>query len=307
MRIGLLALGLVSLTGCYEFAGELEKLGFNSNMVVDGGLDWTPDHPIANGALAEFKAVDVVGQDVDGELPVNGTVAGLTTRFSDGPTLGITGRDGRARVQFEGAHRDHFRVSFRAPVGAELVDVLAVAHGAADTAFPEDFGLLAGSSREIGVSLRDRRGRALGYVAEDLVLSGEGAVSGWYVDGEHRLVAEEAGVSTIQVGHGDQWFATSRVHTVAAAEVVSLVLHHTIHFFETEEGRGQSLVVWVEGRTEEGLPVYGIPVDWSLESEADHSGHPVPDGIQIILEDGALDLGIAARWEDLEVTTRISG
>ena len=306
MRLGLLALGLISLTACYDFAGELDKIGFDSNLVVDGGKSWTPDHPIANTSRAVFEAVEIVGDKEDRKPEVTGAVSGdASLRFVDERSLGVTGSDGRARVRFDGELTDHFKILFRAPVAAELVDVHAVAHRARETALPEAFGMLEGTTREVGVSLTDRRGRSLGYVQEDLVLGGDSGVSAWREEGEYRLVAEGAGVSTISVGYGDHWFDTSRVYTVSPEDIGALVVHHVVVDAPMEDDTLIQVAVWAEGRTHDGLPVLGIPVDWSWTDIVDADVGVYGDTLRVLAKELPSDSIASARWGDLMATVRL--
>ena len=301
MRLVWIAIGLAALTACYDFSGDLDRIGFDSNLVVDGGRPWTPEYGIANASRVEFEAVDIVGDDDDRKPDVTGTVSGRAVQaFVDGRNLGLSGSDVRAVVRFQGELVDHFKVAFRAPDQAELVDVVAAALDHDAIALPEVFGLLEGSTREVGVSLHDRRGRSLGYVPADLVLGGEGSVSAWFEDGAYRLVAEAPGTAAIGVDHAGTWISTSRIHVVSADEVVSLHLEGLVR--EPDGDRLTRGAVWAEGRTADGLPVYGIPVDWTVPALFDGDFDVEGDTLTLSEDDLPAGVVVTARWGDMQAT-----
>jgi len=95
--------GLVLLTGCYDFVGERGRIGFASSLATGTERPWSPELAIAAGSIVQVAATCLVGggDESDCDTSFGGTyrARGLdgVTRWSD---------DGDPRFVFGGEAGD---------------------------------------------------------------------------------------------------------------------------------------------------------------------------------------------------------
>ncbi len=254
-------LALALLSGCWDFTGVRDKIGFETNAVVGAtGSSWTPDHPLAAGTRLAIRASGLVGQDSDGPPAVTGrATGGLATVRADGPELDVAVDTRRGMVRYRGAARDRFPVHGAPADHANLVDLVDVATGTVDAGQP--IALLAGSPPiELTVDLRAADGRSLGYVPTDLetalVVGGPG--------GPTPTVAPGAG--SVSVVFRGQELAAVPILEIEPDALVALELR-TAWLTENPDDT-PTLVVQAIGRTAAGLAVRGVDVDWNVTGGA---------------------------------------
>ena len=221
-------IAVCGLVGCYDFGGDAGKVGFRTQLLVDGA-PWTPAARVAAGTPIDVVAAGPLdGQERD--LAVSPRVSGdLAITEDRGNTFRVTGRRGAVRV--DGELADHFHVRTAAPERVHR------RHAALDTPVQR---VAAGATPELYLSLRDGRGRALGHDPASLVIDGEGAT---YLG---RPVALDP------------------IVTVDAADLVAVELRP----FRLDQLWAELCGVVAVGRTGDGEPVFGPPVTWTLSGPA---------------------------------------
>ncbi|MFT4626635.1 MAG: hypothetical protein ACI8PZ_005312 [Myxococcota bacterium] len=271
------------VVGCVQFAGDRGKLGFASNLAVDGVREWTPGSGVADGTHARFVAVDRL--DVEGEQTpeVTGGARGVQVVRAVGPKLTVTGAGERGVLRFDGEVADKFGVAFRPVEQALLVDRWLAYAGAEDAAFPDRFGALG--PLPVTVSLRDSRGRSLGYDPTDVAITGADAVT--WTDSDGLVLHPGDALRGLTLEVGAEAHAGPELVKVDADDVVEITLD--THTVTTDEGEA----VWltrVVGWTEDALPVFGLKPEWAGEDER-------VDGWAVHAAPG----GVRADWEGLSV------
>lgn len=227
-RLVVLTGALCTLTGCYDFAGDLGKIGFFTNLTVDG-QPWSPTAPIAAGARFAVGVADYLDRDDDDNLHVVESVRGAARPAVVTPEGTLwSGQDGaRARFIYSGDVYDEFTVRF---VAVDHGTVLAEPGTAA-----EPLAMLAGSDAVAWVGLRGARGQRLGYDRNELTAASDGAVSAWVADGDLHLSADgDPGESgTVTVRYGDRVVATMPVAIIDASDLAATRAKRTCDKCET--------------------------------------------------------------------------
>lgn len=211
-----LAGALCSLPGCYDFAGDLGRIGFLTNLTVDGA-PWTPASPIADGANFGFDIGEYINRTDGDNLHVTESVRGAAKPAivtKDGTIW--TGRTGgRARFIYSGDVYDEFTVRFA-----------DVDHGVVlpEPGSPaEPLAMVSGTDAAAWVGLRGPRGQRIGFDPRELTAESAGAVSAWVDDGDLHLSADgDPGESgTVTVRYGDRVVATVPVAVIDPADIAS--------------------------------------------------------------------------------------
>jgi hypothetical protein len=169
------ALGFVALTGCYDFAGDRERVGFSTDATVDGHEAWTPETPLAVGTILHLEATEILGTE---EAPIGparfeGSRHLEITPDDDGVTLRSEMRRAWVQVDVDGV-RDDFRLRWSPAARGRLIDPIDRLLAEADpTIVPvvDGLTLLEGGALPLGYVLEDRAGTPLGYVAGQLALT----------------------------------------------------------------------------------------------------------------------------------------
>lgn len=270
-----LALGALTLTtACYEFEGDQGNLGFDSNLVapVPPWFQWNPsDFPVARGTTVTVKATELLS-DHSEDPDVTATLSGGQLVAQDAGSIQFIPGRRKTVVSWTGETTDTFTVT-----------TAKVRRGAwTDGMQPQPLdriGVVSDDLQLIPVFV-DRKARPLGVDWDDLVLTGD------CVDAQGDTQLPPQGQSCTAVATLFGVDATIDVHHVAVEQVVSLELVERP--FE-HEGERHTLLQAV-GRTAEGLPVLGLPVQWEGPVE------PAQDdaGIHAIQGDGPVTVTLGA-------------
>ncbi len=203
-------LGLIALTGCYDFAGDRERVGFVTDATIDGRTAWTPDTPLAEGSVLHLEVGEILKTEREPEGPANfeGSRHLTLTPHDQGVHVEAGARRGWVQVEVDGV-RDDFRIQWAQPdIGylVDPIDQLLVEAGALDPEFDamvEGLTVVEGGSVELGYVLHDRRGAELGYTPRQLQLTSDAPEIAHLTaeEGERALVLTggRAGGTTIDV------------------------------------------------------------------------------------------------------------
>jgi len=285
MRLTLLApcaLLIAILPGCYEFTGELDKLGFTSNLALGSLGSWNPDHGIAQGTAARFSATQLLDSD-DGEPPNVSAVAKgrLDVLASEGRDIVVTGRGGT--IRYDGQTTDLFRVDFRPIDEVVLQDGFALLAGL-DEVLPQHFAMVVDVPMPVTASMVDRRGEPLGWATDQLEVFME--PMGSTHDDESILVPLEVGEGSILAGYAGNDWEPHRVRVIEVDEIASVELQ--VDMLPDAAGWLVRARAW----TEDGLVVWAPPVTWNLPGDGDEP--LVGRGHGAVVEDG--DVGLVEAW-----------
>ena len=239
---------LLLLLGCYDFAGDEDRIGFVSDLQTRSGVKWTPEHAIAGGSNPTFYAVAEVGAEDDEELPeVWGFVDELPFEAEEPYVLRVEGpQRGTDEVVFEGELVDHFELRFRPAREVVLTDLVGEEL--------DQVALVASSEVVLGVEVRDRWSRPLGYRLEDLELEADGGVSAWIEEGHLFLVAQEPGGLRLGL-QGAEQFAEIELGVPAEVEIEAVL--------ESDEATLLQHRAW----TEDGVRLFGVEPAWPEGAE----------------------------------------
>jgi hypothetical protein len=265
--IGCTALFAIVLSGCWEFTGELERIGFISNLATGDITPWHPDDGIALDTEAAFTAQEILDGQDDEHLPrVQGTVKGrLELLESTDRSVVVTGRSGV--IRFDGEATDLFRVQFR-PIHEVAVQDFAHVVSEQPRDLPQSFGVPIGVPVHLVPTLRDRRGDRLGWNPDQLDVF----VEGFAATHEEQLVALEVGTGELVVAYAGTEWMTHRIQSVPLDAIVRLTS-------EVLPVDGQEAhLVHITGWTSDDLPVYGLPLAWDIPEvlrvdTSDSAGH----------------------------------
>lgn len=252
----------LTLLGCYDFQGDEGALWFSSDLVVDYGTPWTPDHAVAGGTAPLLAATGRVGDEDADDAPV---VWGWSSRGEQPDEENALRLDGLVRgtthVEFDGELFDQFDVRFRPAQSVMLVD--GTGHAISELVVAPD------TEARLAVRVTDRWGRPLGWKADSLAVEADGPASAWAVDGSLFVEASQAAGVFLDAA-GVEAFVAVDVAPAAQVEVrpVAEVDGHCI----------VEHVAW----TVDGRRVWGVPaefgVGWSPLGRdlavSDEPGHP---------------------------------
>lgn len=253
-------LALLSLsTACYDFKGDLGRVGFSSNLRLSSGA-WTPAHRIASGATAAFApSEDLANPDAKlDDLVASVSGHTLTTWVDEGTTF-VSSDRGRGVVAWHGRLSDRFKVDFEDPARAALPDPLAVMLKVED-APGERLALITGVPWTGTLRLADRRGRELGWNPDQVELQATGGVSAWVEEGSMMVTAD--GDGEIAIAWMGQPVATVPVRAADAGEVVEIEVFTKVM---PEEDGTETTAALAVPRLADGTPVWGVDVDWQWE------------------------------------------
>lgn len=187
----LAALSLFLLaTGCFDFAGDQERLGFLTDARLDPATAWTPDHPLAEGTRLKLAVGEILAT---GEEP---TAAMFTAR---GGTIGVQ----ESGVVLSGTRRAHVhaeadgvRDSFR--VRWVPVDTVVVGTPLTDT-YATTFAVLPDLPSPLHVAVLDAQGARLGHRPSELRM--ESTASVWSDD--DLPIVETSTDTTLEIAFAD--------------------------------------------------------------------------------------------------------
>ncbi|MCB9668136.1 MAG: hypothetical protein H6734_01565 [Alphaproteobacteria bacterium] len=239
-RLVTLPLVLLGLTACFDFAGDRGELGFLTDARLDLHTAWTPAYALAEGTSPRLAVGEILAT---GQEPKH-----VQLSVDGGPAREDVVLDGHGRAvvtaEADGV-RDRFVARWRP------VEALQVGRMLGEDL--EEVGVLPGVPSPLGIGLRDRRGRPLGFRLADLDLDGTADV--WEDDGL-VLVATDTEAS-VTIGFAD---LTASVTLVPVdPETIELTVERLEH-----DGR----CLLVARASSEGLPVLDPgPVRWSHTSE----------------------------------------
>jgi hypothetical protein len=264
-----LALAALTLSGCLEFVGDLAQIGFSSNLTT-GAEAWTPEHPIADNSVAVFEAEQLMKEKARSQESLNlvGTTRGrIDQHWSEEKRVAVSGSNTRGTVHYTGDARDRFTIRFRTPAAATFSDPTA-AMVEMNRPYPITFAVPVGATLHPVVTLHDRRGRTLGYVANELDLIGGETVDS-YAGQDHRfdLTAASIGEEHIIASYLGEPLRSHRIQVVDPEDVSSIELETVV----TSLGDDEVPVLYVRavGMTVDGLEVYGLPVEWTWSENAE--------------------------------------
>ena len=182
---------LITLLACYDFEGERGALGFVTDLYLDSGVKWTPEHAVVGGTAPSVAAVQRVGADEEEPPPEVWGDADFDEVRARGLELSFQGpEEGCGQVRYEGELEDHFSMCFEVPASIELFDPMAPEQ-ALDT-------VAIANAASVHIRVLDEGGEPLGFRAEDLEAEGHS----WLRGSELRLLRPGevelrlAGVST---------------------------------------------------------------------------------------------------------------
>jgi hypothetical protein len=293
-----------SVTGCYDFTGELGRIGFVSNLSVRADQKWDPTHPIASGTRAEFVAVEVVGTGSEEEPDVTGRVRGRSLEVEeDGATVAVRGI-GRARgtATFRGEARDRFSFGFLPASHLTLVDpvLAAIAEEDVDTGA---VGVVPGATLVLWPEVVGPRDQVLGWDPEALVPSAGGPVSAWREGAELHFAADgRAGErGTVDLQYLGRTLSEVEVVLAEPDDVEDLELLTEVIVLD----EGMLVIASVVGRLEDGTRLHGIEPDWSWsDGEADDEPER-GDALVLGLEHPAAFVDVEADLDGLVVQERV--
>jgi len=299
----LLVGSLSGLTGCYDFTGDLGRIGFVSNLSVRADQKWDPTHPIASGTRAEFVATAIIGEDSRQDPDVSGTVRGRSLEVeASGARVAVTGTGhARGKASFRGEATDRFSFGFSPATRVALVDPVMAALEEEDL----DTGSIAvvqGATVTLWPELSDARGRTLGWDPDDLEAAADGPVSAWMEGAEVHLAADgrpgARGLVDFQLL--DTSLSDMEVRVTDAGAVRELEILTGV----AELDDGTLLIAAVVGRLADGTRVHGIDPDWTWTGAEEIDDEPergdaialtlLPDGEPVEVEASLDDLVVKA-------------
>ncbi|MBT3221349.1 MAG: hypothetical protein HN348_19880 [Proteobacteria bacterium] len=295
-----IAISLSALTGCHDFTGQLVELGFISNLHLDSGHKWTPDHAIAAGSDVELKVSGIVNsKDDPDEFELTPSVKGRLHLVEIGENLlRITGKKGnRGVVQFRGKDKyDYFNVRFARPDGARLADPL-------DDFFEIDseaLAVVAGSEADLHVQLTDTRDNILGFVPNDLTVEGWGGIdASTDSSGEMHLIADDnSSTGEISIHHQGRPIEELTLPVIDKGEINEVeLISRVIDNKEGEDLVAVLAVAWLEDDTR----ALGVDVDWSWTGGAEAEEEERSD--LLVFSDDELPLEVEATIDGQTWTT----
>ncbi|MBW1879136.1 MAG: hypothetical protein JRJ84_12295 [Deltaproteobacteria bacterium] len=302
----LLLVGCLSgVTGCYDFTGDLGRIGFVSNLSVRADQKWDPTHPIASGTRAEFVAVEIIGKDSEEEPDVTGRVRGRSLEVEeDGPEVAVTGAGhARGKVSFRGDATDRFSFGFSPASRVTLVDPVLAAMEEEDV----DTGAIAvvrGATLTLWPEVTDARGRVLGWDPDDLEPSAMGPISAWREGAEVHITADgRAGArglvdfQLLGASFSELEVLVADMDAIQELEILTEV---------TEFDEGTLVIASVVGRLEDGTRLHGIAPDWSWTGGEEVDDAPKRGDVIVLgFEHGAVFTEVEADLNGLIVHERV--
>ncbi len=244
------------LLACYDFEGDLGQIGFVSDLKVDHSTAWTPEYGVAGSSRPSFYAVaDLLTDDEDAEMPPLSGDSDLPVISQEPNIVQVDGpRRGSAMVWFEGELADEFELQFRP--ASELVLVDSTGEELTEIA------LVPGVEVSLGVQVRDRWSRPLGWREADLRVEGDDGLSAWAEGGRVFLLASGEGGLHLDLLNGDGFVP---VQASAPERQGSEIVH------EVEGAQVLQYRAW----TADGVRLFGVQPQW-------------PEGAEILGPDLAL-------------------
>ncbi|MEQ1507333.1 MAG: hypothetical protein ABMB14_34210 [Myxococcota bacterium] len=243
-------------TGCFDFVGDHGRIGFVSNLVVDGQR-WDGRAPIADHTVAEFGASERIEDHRTDGLTFEPHARGVEVVEAMPGSLAVTGAHQRGLVWFTGDADDQFSVAFTAPAEVQWRHALGGEVG--------DVWIRAGATVPLAAAVRDRRGRPVAYAhteaSSDLTVEADGDGVVWATAPGFTVNAGDTGPLALRVSLLGQALPTAAITVVPDDAIVSVDL--------VPMRIGDACGALAVGRTADGDPVLGAArVVGEVESEA---------------------------------------
>ncbi len=261
----LLPITLTVLLGCHDFTGELERIGFVSNLRGAPGAAWTPAHPMAAGTAATLTAATDLSDPEKEEPPlVTGSILKRDdlNATAEAHQLHFTApMDGRATVLFDGETRDWFRIDFAEARRMSVRPTLDVLFDVPATT-PTRLGLVIGAEVPLELGLVDTDGRALGWNPEQLALTPTDAVSLWQPgDGPGRVITHDGApgeIGAVLADYAGVALDGPELIALTSDDIDDITLHSWVN--ESDDA-WQAVALAVLSRDD--MRVLGGGVDWT--------------------------------------------
>lgn len=219
MRLLSVTLALCALTACYDFTGSREKLGFATDATLDGFHPWTPEHGLANGARPLLKVTEILSTE---KAPDQVTFDGSDLEIAPEEHGAYLSGRGRAWVHAEAdGIRDDFRLRWTRPERLHVLTATSVLVG--DPAPAQSLLIVKGETVPLALGLTDRRGRPLGWVADQMRVSSPTLETG--LSSHLQIRAANLGVTELTVS----W------HGLAQTLSVEVISAEDVDFIEVRE------------------------------------------------------------------------
>ncbi|MEQ1565851.1 MAG: hypothetical protein ABMA64_09460 [Myxococcota bacterium] len=239
-----LLLASLGAAGCFDFVGDRGRIGFATNLVVDG-QPWDARSPVADHTVAQFLAVERIEDQRSDGLTFESHARGLDQVEQSGGSIAVTGAHQRGLVWFTGDAEDQFSVAFTAPETVQWRHAFGGEVG--------DVWIRAGATVPLAAAVRDRRGRPVAYAhteqSSDLTVEADGDGVVWADAPSFAVNAGDTGPMTLRVSLLGRPLPAAAVTVVPDSAVVSVEL--------APIRIGEVCGALAVGRTAAGHPVLG--------------------------------------------------